>query len=400
MARNIFNFLKSSSKRHCELEQFQTFLNLDPHRMLHPSQTRWLSLTAVVNRILEQWEALKLYFTDTYLSQRLVSSEHIYNALNDPFMKLYYQFLEWALPKFTRFNQYFQTQGVVITDLHEMIVVLYKDILLCFLKRNYVMQTNLVNINPMNGQYQLVDNELYLGSKVMLNKDNDNIICNNIRRKEFFEKCRQFLQTASLELKKRYNMEDPILMQLSALKQKNALSLEFRQNTPSLINLMKFLPCIVDINDSKVQQIDDQWRKLPISATLIPEDIEFEVQIDIFWWKIMNHSSEFTELCDFVLAVLSLPHANADCERIFSSINGLKTKIRSKLITHTVSGVLHTKQCITSGRESNQNCTNFEPTSDMLSRMTSKSLYIKTNEEKETETSDDTTQETIELVIC
>jgi len=87
-----------------------------------------------------------------------------------------------------RFNQYFQTQGVVITDLHEMIVTLYKDILLCFLKRNYVMQTNLVDINPMNGQYQLVDNELYLGSKVMLNKDNVNIICNNNRRKEFFEK--------------------------------------------------------------------------------------------------------------------------------------------------------------------------------------------------------------------
>jgi len=46
---------------------------------------------------------------------------------------------------------------------------------------------------------------------------------------------------------------------------------------------------------------------------------------------------EFTELCDFVLpAVLSLPHANADCERIFSFINGLKTKISSKLITDIV----------------------------------------------------------------
>jgi len=40
----------------------------------------------------------------------------------------------------------------------------------------------------MNGQYQLVVNELYLGSKVMLNKDNANIICNNNRQKEFFEK--------------------------------------------------------------------------------------------------------------------------------------------------------------------------------------------------------------------
>ncbi|KAF0708776.1 Uncharacterized protein FWK35_00025335 [Aphis craccivora] len=65
MARNIFNFLKSSSKRQAELKQFQMFLNLKPHKLLHPSQTRWLSLIAVVSRILEQWDSLKLYFTDT-----------------------------------------------------------------------------------------------------------------------------------------------------------------------------------------------------------------------------------------------------------------------------------------------------------------------------------------------
>lgn len=54
LARNIFNYLKSSSKRQCEFYQFQEFLNIDPHKILHHSQTRWLSLTAVVDRILEQ----------------------------------------------------------------------------------------------------------------------------------------------------------------------------------------------------------------------------------------------------------------------------------------------------------------------------------------------------------
>jgi len=57
MARNIFNFLNSSSKRHAELKQFQMFLNIEPHKMLHPSQTRWLSLLAVVSRIFEHWES-------------------------------------------------------------------------------------------------------------------------------------------------------------------------------------------------------------------------------------------------------------------------------------------------------------------------------------------------------
>lgn len=103
LARNIFNFLKSSSKRQCEFSQFQTFLNLDPHKILHPSQTRWLSLTAVVDRVIEQWDALRLYFVDTVLVQRLLSTEHILAALNDPFMKLFYYFLQWALPKFTRY---------------------------------------------------------------------------------------------------------------------------------------------------------------------------------------------------------------------------------------------------------------------------------------------------------
>lgn len=106
MARNIFNFLKSSSKRQAELKQFQMFLNLKPHKMLHPLQTRWLSLIAVVSRILEQWDSLKLYFTDTYLSQRFISTETIYRGFNDPFIKLGFLFLNWSLPLFTRYTNY------------------------------------------------------------------------------------------------------------------------------------------------------------------------------------------------------------------------------------------------------------------------------------------------------
>lgn len=102
LARNIYNFLKNSSKRQSELKQFQRFMDIDPHKILHPSQTRWLSLCTVVSRLLEQWDALKLYFTDIYLAQRLVATELIYHNLNDPFMKLYYYFLDWILPMFNK----------------------------------------------------------------------------------------------------------------------------------------------------------------------------------------------------------------------------------------------------------------------------------------------------------
>uniref|UniRef100_A0A6P7FRN4 E3 SUMO-protein ligase KIAA1586-like n=1 Tax=Diabrotica virgifera virgifera TaxID=50390 RepID=A0A6P7FRN4_DIAVI len=78
LAKNIYTHFKNSSKRQHDFKQFQMFTNVDIHKILHPSQTRWLSLNEVVNRIIEQWEALRLYFTSTYLTDRLVATEIIY----------------------------------------------------------------------------------------------------------------------------------------------------------------------------------------------------------------------------------------------------------------------------------------------------------------------------------
>lgn len=78
-------------------------------------------------------------------------------------------------------------------------------------------------------------------------------------------------------------------------------------------------------------------------------------------------------MSNYALTILSLPHSNANCEIVFSSVNCLKTKLRSWLNTATINGVLHAKQNIKSG---GNNCVKFTPTDDMLSRMTKKLLYI------------------------
>lgn len=64
MMRDIYNYFKNSSKRLASLEEYQKVCNLKPHKILHPSQTRWLSLEAVVKRTLEQYEALRAFFKD------------------------------------------------------------------------------------------------------------------------------------------------------------------------------------------------------------------------------------------------------------------------------------------------------------------------------------------------
>ena len=60
LARDIYNYFQSP-KQSGLLKEFQEFANIKPHKMLHPCQTRWLSLHGVVKRLLEQLPALKLF---------------------------------------------------------------------------------------------------------------------------------------------------------------------------------------------------------------------------------------------------------------------------------------------------------------------------------------------------
>lgn len=61
LARDIHNYFLSP-KQSMAFKEFQEFADVKPHKILHPSQTRWLSLHSVVKRLLEQLPALKLFF--------------------------------------------------------------------------------------------------------------------------------------------------------------------------------------------------------------------------------------------------------------------------------------------------------------------------------------------------
>ncbi|KAJ8971031.1 hypothetical protein NQ317_013964 [Molorchus minor] len=44
LARNIYSFFNYNSKRQAAFREFQDFFEVDPHKLLTPAQTRWLSL--------------------------------------------------------------------------------------------------------------------------------------------------------------------------------------------------------------------------------------------------------------------------------------------------------------------------------------------------------------------
>lgn len=78
--------------------------------MLHP-QTRWLSLEAVVHRVLSKYEALKIYFQVMSSSDISGKATSILNQLKNPIYILFLQFLDYILPIVNRINRLFQSES-------------------------------------------------------------------------------------------------------------------------------------------------------------------------------------------------------------------------------------------------------------------------------------------------
>ncbi|KAJ0172078.1 hypothetical protein K1T71_012051 [Dendrolimus kikuchii] len=328
LARDIYNFFKHSDKRQFDFRNFQSFAAVEPHKILKPSQTRWLSLLAVVERILEQWEALRLFFIDfttnpTHREKADVRNRAVFilEKLNNPFYKLYFCFLEWSLPLFNKFNKEFQSEKVVVHNLHGKIRELYQEILLRYLQREYVMRPNLSEIDPENKRHQLHDAALYLGVKVY-------------------------------EL-----LKHPDVVKRPA---------DITHHFPTLMPLIEVVPRIIaPADNAKKQVIDDQWRSLPNAQARYPKGLNEICEPDKFWAHLLK-TEDFCELARFALSTLSLPHANADCERVFSKVNLIKTDIRNRLTVETVNGTLLAAEGI-KGPTRNGNCVNFEPSKEMYS---------------------------------
>ena len=147
------------------LEEFQEFVNVKPHKLLHPCQTRWLLLHSVVSRLLEQYNALTLDFTDAVLSERLLACENILMKLKDPTTKLYQEFLDFVLPIFNTLNKQMQSETSQIHTLHKSVSRSYRAILECYLKDEYVKKT-LQDIRPRDpGNFKELD-DMYFGISV------------------------------------------------------------------------------------------------------------------------------------------------------------------------------------------------------------------------------------------
>lgn len=311
LARDIYNYFSNSPKRIETLKEFQHFTNTKIHKILHPAQTRWLSLEAVVCRILEQYNALILFFTDALANDRVLAAEGILLKLRDPFTKPYFQFLEFTLSFFNNLNRQMQSEEPKIYELHSSVSAIYKTFLDCFIKKNVMLNVSLHKINYKDPANFLPLDEIYLGAKLVISINS----LTEVEKLIFRKRCLQFFIEAANQINQRFDFNDQILLNMSLLNPKNVLD----KKGDSIIPLQMHFPNLV--SENKLQALDNEWRLLKNTNLELKPDLT----VERFWNSIEklcygDDTPMFPLLCNFVFDLLILPHSSANVERIFSDI--------------------------------------------------------------------------------
>ncbi|CAB4034933.1 zinc finger MYM-type 1-like [Paramuricea clavata] len=336
LCRNIYSHFSRSSLRRKDFKQFQEFVEAQPHKMLKLSQTRWLSLESCVNRILEQWEALRLYFIAFVADGKDPSytTDSILNALNNKFVLAQLEFLSVQLKRLNEFNTMFQSTEPLLHYLREEVTKLLKDILSDFISMDVVRKEDpfTIDLDCMNIRLPL--DKVYMGilatNTLFELKDDPNV-------QTVKKACVEFLVELVKQIRSRFDMKDPIFKLVEFLIPSNAVKCV----PPSLNELFLTLPYLAEVAD--VTRADQEWRKQALEE---PEEVAPEETSTVFLQKRLNAKTlngtlKYPNLKKVVACVMSLPCSNASVERVFSLLKLIKTDFRNALKRETLVGLMH-----------------------------------------------------------
>lgn len=116
-----------------------------------------------------------------------------------------------------------------------------------------------------------------------------------------------------------------------------------RKTKPNIDELLLQFPSLVP----DPSQAAREYRNLRFSDNL-PDQHSDPVQ---FWFMVQGEkdaagNSRFQHICDFALALFTMPFSNAAVERVFSVMSLVKTKLRNRLLCQTVEGVLFVRYAL------------------------------------------------------
>ncbi|XP_044595618.1 uncharacterized protein LOC123272703 isoform X2 [Cotesia glomerata] len=360
-----YNWFSNSSQRQTEYKDLYAAINDDqnPLKMVRSCQTRWLSIESAVSRIFSQWLELKTHFSIARTRDKSYKAELLYKNYEDDMNYAYIAFLCPILVEVNRVNKMFETKDAYHTKLCDEL-----NGLIDMLVSKITLPTQRVNIFTQKIQ-DFVDRTCYLGYKFesfmsgMVAKGFD-------KNQEIIirERCIQFVVDLINQIKERLPENLSIMQKINRISVDHALS----HNKESIVDLLRHF----GKDDNYIAKADDQWRRIHLLKWSETKNT------NKFWYEVLKFkdsldNSRFNELASFAICLLTLPHSNADVERLFSTMNLTKTKQRNRMKPDMLKSILTIRGGLT--RES-KCCNNYEFPADVIKKIRTNEVYVKSTD--------------------
>ena len=289
--------------------------------------TRWLSCGAVLQRIPEQWEALKLFFSSEAVTVQGKENRaaDISFRLEEHGTKHMMLFVHFIIKKVDVLNLLFQSEDYQLHRLYRKMAEGYRTLLSLYVQPEVLDSVPLHKINPEAASICKPVEDIGLGGRC------ESLLLEDPLR-EGERKMRlnalDFLQQLCGQIKRRFDMNpNGTLSQLSALDPAVAMlpvgdKLRPRTLAPLMVRFKHLVP------EDKRDDLHDEWCELPVAlATAKIQDKSLLVP-PVFWAKVAELTSaagepRFPVLTSFMYDLMSLPHSTAAVERIFSQVSEL-----------------------------------------------------------------------------
>ncbi|KAL7287465.1 hypothetical protein TKK_0018569 [Trichogramma kaykai] len=351
----IVNYVRLSPTKNHSFEVLQERMDLNVLQVLKNCPTRWLSNYSVINRCLQRWMSLTIFFENEYQKDNENTFpddtiKELRNFFRDPVQQAYVMFMEVLIGKLAEANLILQAEKPTFGKDHTVMKELYINLLKMYILDTYVEQCvadgQLHKIDPKDTTKFKPSKEIRIGWKTRLFLENSQI--SEKEQKIFLENCLESMQEATVQMSQRCKFDDDKLSSLSLFHPENALDEKFheRANSDSLlfIAFQRFESLLPDHGKMK-DVMYNEWDNLLTSE--IPDNIKNERDIDKFWFLLKEvHDGRFRYLSEFVLNLLCIPNSNAASERVWSKYKLEKPDIRSSLHNESIRSIMLARSLI------------------------------------------------------
>lgn len=391
LVSSAYQYISDSSRRKHNFKVLQNKVGLKNLNLLKHVAIRWLSFYNCIRNILRRWTAHQKNFEfecnyyEKNKNEKVSKNFHpkkFFDLFSNDLVKASYIFLEAALSRLVVVNVSLQSEKTILPQLQNKMATLYTEFLGMFMKKDYVDQTNINNIDIDNtDQYKNVS-EVYIGKETesFLLKDavfpkaedsNPKVTKNNIKSiiTAFRFVCREYYIEVCKVLKEKCDFTDSRYV----FHPDNVFTKQLHDSVPTLDTIFQDYQNLKASKDIELRGIvNDEWNLLA-NYQFSPDlknRLDNHKTVDEFWFILFEFKDSdgnglFQNVAQVALTTFCAPNSNAAPERFWSKLKNEQPPKRGNLSFETLRGILLSSQYIkdTGGMHS------FTVTPEMLKRM-------------------------------